>query len=159
MAYVGETQWHGLGQQVPADVDAPTMIAATKLDWQVHKKPAPGARKINGDPPKYDRYLIVRDPVGEEPDEVALGFVRSGYEPLQNDEAFAFFAPFIEDHWAQFHTAGALHRGERVWVLARLRGDILIGGTDIVQKFLLLSNSHHGSGASVDRASLAGRAT
>ena len=46
--------------------------------------------------------------------------VGSGYEPLQNTEAFKFFEPFIEGKYAEFHTAGALGNGERVWVLVKL---------------------------------------
>ena len=147
MAYVGEQPWHRLGRQVPANVSAAEMISAANLNWQVHKKPAPGARKIKHEPETYDRYLIVREPVGEEKEGVALALVSRGYQPLQNDEAFSFFAPFIENEWAEFHTAGALHQGQRIWVLARFIGDIVISDTDVVQKFLLLSNSHDGSGA------------
>src|SRR5689334_13686469 len=120
MAYVGEQPWHGLGQRVPPNVGAATMIQAAKLNWQVHKQPAPGARLIDDHQSVYDRYLILRDPVDQEIDKVALALVRKGYQPLQNIEAFEFFAPFIENKWAEFHAAGALHRGERIWVLARL---------------------------------------
>ena len=62
----------------------------------------------------------MRRPVGNEKNEVALGMVGSGYEPLQNTEAFKFFEPFIEGKYAEFHTAGALGNGERVWVLVKL---------------------------------------
>jgi phage/plasmid-like protein (TIGR03299 family) len=147
MAYVGDEAWHGLGQRVPANVSAAAMVKAANLDWQVRKQPAPGARRIAGDPPIYDRYLVIRDRVGGEIDDVALALVGKSYEPLQNSEAFAFFAPFIDNKWAEFHTAGALRRGERVWVLARLVGDIVIGGDDTIERFLLLANSHDGSGA------------
>jgi phage/plasmid-like protein (TIGR03299 family) len=73
--------------------------------------------------------------------------VGSGYEPLQNRDAFSFFTPFIENKWAEFHTAGALRQGERVWVLARVRGDIVVGRDDTIERLLLLSNSHDGSAA------------
>jgi phage/plasmid-like protein (TIGR03299 family) len=95
----------------------------------------------------YDRNLIVRDPVGGEKEGVVLGLVGSRYVPVQNTEAFAFFEPFIANHWASFHTAGALGNGERVWVLAQLSDKILVAGDDVIDKFLLLSNTHDGSGA------------
>ena len=153
MAYVGsipgETPpWHGLGKIVPPDVTAEEMIVAANLDWAVWKQPAPGAQLRTPNPKTYDRYLVMRQPVG--PDEqcpVALGMVTSAYEPVQNRDAFAFFEPFIRNRWASFNTAGALGNGERIWVLARLAGDIEIGPDDIVQRYLLLSTSHHGKGA------------
>lgn len=147
MAYVGEEPWHGLGRRVPAHVGAADMIEAANLNWRVHKEAAPGARQIKDDPPVHDRYLILRDPVGDETTKVALALVGRGYQPLQNSEAFEFFGPFVENKWAEFHTAGALRQGERVWVLARLHGDLIVADDDVVQRFLLLSNSHDGSGA------------
>ncbi len=146
MAYVGELPWHGLGQRVPASVSAEEMIDAANLDWEVRKVRAPGARLIDDNPPTYDRYMIVREPVGQETEDVVLAIVGKRYELLQNREAFSFFAPFIENEWAEFHTAGALGRGERIWVLARFAGDIVIDD-DRIERYLLLSSSHDGSAA------------
>lgn len=153
MGYVGaipgETPpWHGLGQIVPPNVTAEEMIVAANLDWTVRKVPAPGAKLRKRNPEIYDRYLVMRDPVGlDEQCCVALGMVTGAYEPVQNREAFAFFEPFVQNGWASFNTAGALDNGERVWVLARLVGDISVGPDDIVHRYLLLSTSHHGKGA------------
>ena len=147
MAYVGKPPWHGLGEEVPEGADAKKMCSAAGLDWRVTKEPVPGARIINRKTKAYDRYLVARDPVGDEKSPVAFGLVTRRYELLQNTEAFAFFEPFIESRFASFHTAGALGNGERVWVLAKLNGDMTIAPGDDVQRFLLLSNSHDGSAA------------
>ena len=147
MAFVGDVPWHGLGQAVASTVTAREMCRAAELDWEVRKEPAPGARIVDERRGLHDRYLILRDRVGKERDEVALGMVGSGYEPLQNTEAFRFFEPFIEGKYARFHTAGALGNGERIWVLVKLNERIVIGNDDIVDRFLLLSSSHDGRGA------------
>jgi phage/plasmid-like protein (TIGR03299 family) len=73
--------------------------------------------------------------------------VGHGYEILQNDKAFEFFEPFIVSRAARFETAGALRDGERVWVLAKLADPIRVIGDDVVDRYLLLSNSHDGRGA------------
>lgn len=147
MAYVGSVPWHGLGKQVPSTVTADEMCKAAGLDWPVKKLLAPGARLVDPRKNLYDRYLVLRDPIFPDKELVALGMVGAGYEPLQNTEAFAFFEPFVNNKYAQFHTAGALGNGEKVWVLAKLNNQIVIQEDDVVDRFVLLSNSHNGSGA------------
>jgi phage/plasmid-like protein (TIGR03299 family) len=147
MAFVGNVPWHGLGRQVPPTVTASEMCRAAGLDWKVTKVPAPGARIVDATKELHDRYLVLREAIQLERDPVALGMVGLDYEPLQNTDAFAFFGPLVENKYAQFHTAGALGNGEKVWVLAKLAEQIIIKGDDIVDRFVLLSNSHNGRGA------------
>ena len=147
MAFMGDTPWHGLGTSVPPDVSAAEMISAANLNWKVRKEPAPGARLIDEKKEHYDRYVMKRDLVGTEKEAVTLAIVGRAYEPLQNTDAFKFFEPFIEDKWAKFHSAGALGNGERVWVLAQLNEQIVVGNDDAIDRYLLLSNTHDGSGA------------
>jgi len=147
MAWVDELPWHRLGTQVSSSVTAREMIKVANLDWNVALSPAPGARRIRRGQHVYDRYLVWRDPVGKEKNRAVLGSVGNRYVPLQNRDAFSFFEPFIQNGWATFHTAGALGNGERVWVQAKLSGQIVILDDDTVDKFLLLSSSHDGSGA------------
>jgi phage/plasmid-like protein (TIGR03299 family) len=145
MAFVGEVPWHGLGTSVSASVTAAEMVEAANLGWAVNVKPAPGARLIDEKRKIYDRYLIIRNHTGGE--EAVLGLVGRRYVPLQNADAFSFFDPFIRNRWATFHTAGALGNGQRVWVLAKLSGQIRVGDGDTIDRYLLLSNTHDGSGA------------
>jgi phage/plasmid-like protein (TIGR03299 family) len=145
MAYVGQVPWRGLGKAVPADATAQRMIVAAGLGWKVAKVPAPGAKDDGKG--RYNRYLIVREPTAYEFQDVVLGVVGHGYEILQNDKAFEFFEPFIASHAARFETAGALRDGERVWVLAKLADPICVVEGDVVDRYLLLSNSHDGRGA------------
>lgn len=141
MGFVGEPPWHGLGSRVDSGVSARGMLRAANLDWLVEKGPPPGVLRGN----EQGRYMIWREPVGSEMDCVGLAFVGEAYEPVQNAQAFEFFDPFVEQNWVEFHTAGALGKGERVWVLARLKDRMVVGPDDEVDRFLLLSNSHDGS--------------
>lgn len=147
MAYVGDVPWHGLGNKVSPTIDALGMIREAGLDWRVWKQPAPGARLVPRGQAIYDKYMVMRDPTPEEAVPVALGFVGGGYQELQNHDAFRFFEPFIDEGYAQFHTAGALDNGQRVWVMAKLKEQIIVGGNDAIDRYLLLSNSHDGSSA------------
>lgn len=162
MAYVGDEPWHGLGKPVPSDVTAQEMIKAAGLDWLVEKRPARGASVIWARKPahltpgvvippdaevRYNRYELVRPPYDGQPNETVLGIVTDRYEPLQNRDAFAFFDPIVDQERAFFETAGALGDGERIWVMAKMPGDIEVVRGDTCHKYLLLSNTHNGRGS------------
>jgi phage/plasmid-like protein (TIGR03299 family) len=137
MFWTGETPWHGLGRELP---DCPTVadaIAAGGLDWEVELVPL-----VTGDRHQDAPARAVR----RAGDGSVLGVVGRGYQPLQNRDAFAWFQPLLDAGLAALHTGGSLCGGRKVWVLARIeRGPVVVGGDDVVQKFLLLSNSHDGT--------------
>ena len=123
--------WHDLGIRLDHPKTAREAIEMAGLNYTVVKKPLlsrPGA------------YITVRTDNGD-----ILGVVDSGYKPIQNIDAFTFFDSLIAEDEATYETAGVLGKGERIWILARLSGDINVHGNDIVSKYLLLTNSHDGS--------------
>ena len=143
MMYVGRAPWHGLGQELDHPATAEEAISAASLDWEVAKQPlyAGGegfAYRVDG------KFAIVpTDRWGSEECPV-FGIVGTDYTPLQNRDAFRFFDPIVGEEAAIYHTAGALGDGERIWILAKLRGSIKVADQDISDKYLLLSNSHDG---------------
>jgi phage/plasmid-like protein (TIGR03299 family) len=73
-----------------------------------------------------------------------LGLVGNEYTPMQNRQAFGFFDQVVGTGEITYETAGALGNGERVWILARVKDDILVKGKDVLEQYLLLSNGHAG---------------
>jgi len=144
MFYVGQTPWHGLGKALDSPATAAEAIKASNLGWNVWKEQLyvkQGDKHIQVN----NRFAIMRPKQGNESDDVALGIVGKEYVPLQNSEAFAFFDHIVGRNEAIYHTAGALGKGERIWVLAKLPDSIQVVGDDISDKYLLLSNSHDGT--------------
>ena len=136
MFSVRETPWHKLGVVLP---DAPKIPEAMKfagLDWEVGLKPLV---TVDGEP-------VTHKATYRKSDGKILGCVGPTYEPLQNADAFGFFAPFLDAGEAQLETAGSLRGGTRVWVLASLNlSPSVIRPGDEVKKFALLSHSHDGT--------------
>lgn len=139
MMYVDQVPWHGLGQRLDAPATAQEAIAAAGLDYDV----ALAELSTTDGIPVPQKRAVIRTDTND-----VLGVVGSNYVPVQNRQAFAFLDAIAADGGLRYHTAGALRRGERIWLLAKLPGQIRVRSSeDISQKYLLLSNSHDGSSA------------
>jgi phage/plasmid-like protein (TIGR03299 family) len=147
MMYVGETPWHKLGQKLNNPATSEEAIVAAGLDYQVEKRALyinPSSGNVREVP---NHFATVRMDTM-----TPLGVVGARYTPIQNRDAFRFFDALVGEGEAIYHTAGVLGKGEQIWIMAKLPGYIKVGGNDIVDKYLLLTNSHDGS--SVVRAKL-----
>ena len=139
MAFYGETPWHELGTRLDNPATAAEAIAAAGLDYEVELTRLETVDGI----PVPQRRAVVRTDTSE-----AIGVVGRGYVPVQNQECFGFLDAVVSEGGLRYHTAGALGKGERIWLLAKLPDQIQIkNSADVVDKFLLLSNSHDGSAA------------
>ena len=146
MMYAGQVPWHGLGTPLKKPATAAEAIRAASLDWEVVKTPL-HLKQHKRYQVVADRFAMVRADQLKQKMPRVLGIVGKDYTPLQNREAFNWFDPIVGRDAAVYHTAGALGDGERVWILAKLPGEIRVVGDDITDKYLLLCNSHDGSGS------------
>lgn len=136
MFYTREKPWHGLGvrvEEAPASADALRMAG---LDWEVLQE---SIYTDTGD--KISGYKAnVRST-----DRKVLGVVTDRYKVIQNSEAFEFTDTLIGSG-VRYETAGSLSDGKKVWLLARLPREYIIGG-ERISPYLVFSNTHDGSGA------------
>lgn len=135
MMYVREKPWHGLGtmvQEAPTSADA---LRLAGLDWRVEQKPVftEGGILI----PNYKANI-------RDSDESVLGIVTDRYKVVQNAEAFEFTDSLIGGD-VHYETAGSLHNGRKIWMLAQLPDTELVG--DKTETYLCFTNTHDGSGA------------
>ena len=136
MAYAGEVPWHGLGKQVLPDLSPEQMLYEAGLDWSVEKVPA--FAEVNGEKVAVGKSALVRSS-----DSKVLDVVGDDWNPVQNAEAFGFFADFVSEGNMEMHTAGSLKGGQMVWALAKVKDESFeLFGDDRVDSYLLFSNPH-----------------
>ena len=111
MAYAGEVPWHGLGKEVLPDLTPEQMLYEAGLDWSVSKIPA--FAEVNGEKVAVGKSALVRSS-----DDKVLDVVGDDWNPVQNAEAFGFFADFVGEGNMEMHTAGSLNGGKMVWALS-----------------------------------------
>lgn len=148
---VKEKAWHGLGQTVRDYPTSREAIAFAGLDYRVEKRKLftydnqnlfGNADTIapNIEVPNY--YATVRSDT-----EDVLGVVGKDYEVVQNVDAFAFFDAIASSDGIQYETAGALGKGERIFITAKLPGYIKVANDELIEKYLFLTTSHDGYGS------------
>jgi phage/plasmid-like protein (TIGR03299 family) len=143
MMYVGETPWHGLGHYVGDEpISSKEAIVAAGLDWTVEK------RKLWAENPASEPSIEIDTHVAivRATDNQKLGIVGASYVPVQNRDSFEFTDALVDEGLMRYHTAGSLRNGQRIWLLGKIgQSDIL--PKDVLDRYLLLWNTHDGSGA------------
>ncbi|MDB8774048.1 MULTISPECIES: DUF932 domain-containing protein [unclassified Ruminococcus] len=136
MFYTREKPWHGLGIMVAEAPNSKDALRLAGLNWKVLQEPVYTENKelIQG----YKANVRGSD-------RKVLGVVTDRYKVIQNEEAFAFTDALLGEG-IRYETAGSLQEGRRVWMLARLPREFIIGG-ERISPYMVFSNTHDGSGA------------
>lgn len=151
---VQEKAWHGLGQIVENYPTSAEAIDYAGLNYNVEKRPL-FTYDTENHKGNQDRDIII--PEIEVPDyyatirtdnEQVLGVVGKEYEIIQNSDAFSFFDAIVGGkEGILYETAGALGKGEKIFITAKLPGYIRVGSDDLIEKYLFLTTSHDGYGS------------
>lgn len=110
------------------------------LDWQVGLTPVLASMPTLGISSPVPRARAVVRMDTKQP----LSVVGNRFRPIQNAQAFSFFDHLVGKRKAVYESAGSCDRGRRVWIQAKLPGDLWITREDNVEKYLLLTMLHGG---------------
>jgi len=133
MAYVGDVPWHGLGTKVNPDLTPDQFQKVAGLDWTVEKQPlmTPNGVKVP------NKEALVRSS-----DNSVLDVLGTGWNPVQNSEAFEFFHDYVMAGDMEMHTAGSLKGGQMVWALAKTKESFELFNGDVTDNYFLFTNPH-----------------
>lgn len=138
MAFVGNTPWHGLGQELQQDASIEQWRVAAGMDWNIESAPV----RFEADGPNGDLFRMEGQNVLFRSDTKApLSVVSDRYKPVQPREVLDFFKDLVEESGFRLHTAGTLFGGKRLWALAETGRFAEVTQGDGIGGFLLLSTS------------------
>lgn len=136
MFYTREKPWHRLGTLVAESPTSEDALHLAGLDWKVEQEEV--RTQFNEIIPGYKANI-------RNTDRKVLGVVTDRYKVIQNTEAFAFTDELLGEG-VRYETAGALQDGRKIWLLAHLPQEYIIGG-ERISPYLVFSNTHDGSGS------------
>jgi len=123
-------------------------MAASRLDWTATLRPLVthvprGEFGLTVKVPVPGHFAVVRDD-----DAAPLAVVGNRYQIVQNAEVFGAVDPLVQSGRLSITAAGEYKGGRRIWLLCEINGaNAEISDGDKVQRYLLLTNTHDGSGA------------
>jgi phage/plasmid-like protein (TIGR03299 family) len=143
---VKEKAWHGLGQIISDYPNSAEALTYAGLGYKVEKRNLYTHYEDGNPLPDIkvpDFYATMRMDNGE-----VLGVVGKDYQVVQNVEAFSFFDAIVGGRdGILYETAGALGKGERIFITAKLPDYIKVGRNDCIEKYIFLTTSHDGFGS------------
>ncbi len=136
--------WHGLGRCIEHAATSADAIGLAGLDWAVHHW---SVRAFDPEHHSTDAGIPATVAIVNTDTRAVLGVVARRYRVFHNREAFDFMDALVGDELAMDETAGSLHGGRRVWMLARIPAEYRAGPGDLVRPYVLLTNTHDGTQA------------
>jgi phage/plasmid-like protein (TIGR03299 family) len=134
--------WHGFGTVVSEAQTSVDALRIAGLDWTVALTDLAAIMPDGSHQPIDTHRATMRTDTGK-----ALGAVGLRYQPLQNRDAFAWMDEVVGEQLAIWETCGSLRGGKDVWMLAKLPGNLEVCDRDVLDKYVLITNNHAGTGA------------
>jgi phage/plasmid-like protein (TIGR03299 family) len=148
MAYVGDTPWHGLGQQLSRQQPLEVWRQQAGMDWHIESSPvrfiADGAGHLGSIHTFPEQKVLYRSDT-----RAPLSVVSQRYKVVQPEEVLEFYRDLTEYAGYELETAGVLKGGRKFWALAHSGLGTALKGQDQVNAYLLLATSCDGSLATV----------
>lgn len=144
MAYVGETPWHQLGNQLPAKQPIEVWAQKAGMDWNICETPVRYMTETAGPLGSIlsfdDQKVLYRSDT-----KAPLSVVSQRYQVVQPKAVLEFYRDLTEVSGFELETAGVLKEGKKFWALAKTGKETALKGKDVVKGYILLATSCDGT--------------
>src|SRR5690554_1105276 len=144
MAYVGQTPWHGLGNELTSNQPLEVWARQAGLDWQIEESPVRFVTNSGGTLGEIlsypDSKVLYRSDT-----KAPLSVVGNRFKVVQPEEILEFYRDLTEVSGFELETAGVLKGGRKMWALARTGQSGVLKGNDQTNAYVLLATACDGT--------------
>lgn len=144
MAYVGDTPWHGLGNQLSQNQPLEVWAQQAGMDWRIESSDVSYmAKNDRGQSiilPYEEQRVLYRSDT-----HAPLSVVSQRYQEVQPKEILEFYRDLTEQSGFELETAGVLKGGKKFWALARTGQSTALKGKDVSNGYILLATACDGT--------------
>lgn len=144
MAFVGQTPWHGLGNQLSPHRPIEVWAQQAGMDWRIESSNvsymAKNERGQNILMPYEEQRVLYRSDT-----HAPLSVVSQRYQEVQPKEILEFYRDLTEQSGFELETAGVLKGGRKFWALARTGQSAALKGKDVSNGYILLATACDGT--------------
>ncbi|MCU4337984.1 DUF932 domain-containing protein [Acinetobacter dispersus] len=144
MAYVGQTPWHGLGNQLTPKQPIEVWAQQAGMDWRIESSNvsymAENHKQQNLILPYQEQRVLYRSDT-----HAPLSVVSQRYQEVQPMEILEFYRDLTEQSGFQLETAGVLKGGKKFWGLAKTGQTSALKGKDVSNGYILLATACDGT--------------
>lgn len=144
MAYVGDTPWHGLGNQLTQNQPIEIWAQQAGMDWRIESSDvsymAQNERGQSIIMPYEEQRVLYRSDT-----HAPLSVVSQRYQEVQPMEILEFYRDLTEQSGFELETAGVLKGGKKFWALARTGQSTALKGKDVSNGYILLATACDGT--------------
>ena len=144
MAYVGDTPWHGLGNQLTQNQPIEVWAKQAGMDWRIESSDvsymAQNERGQSIIMPYEEQRVLYRSDT-----HAPLSVVSQRYQEVQPMEILEFYRDLTEQSGFELETAGVLKGGKKFWALARTGQSAALKGKDVSNGYILLATACDGT--------------
>ncbi len=144
MAYIGETPWHGLGNQLTQNQPIEVWAQQAGMNWRIESSHvsymAQNDRGQSIIMPFEEQRVLYRSDT-----HAPLSVVSQRYQEVQPKQILEFYRDLTEQSGFELETAGVLKGGKKFWALARTGQSAALKGKDVSNAYILLATACDGT--------------
>jgi len=144
MAFVGQTPWHGLGNQLTPNQSIEVWAQQAGMDWRIETSDVRYmAQNIRGQDiilPFEEQRVLYRSDT-----HAPLSVVSQRFQEVQPMEILNFYRDLSEQSGFELETAGVLKGGKKFWALAKTGQSAALKGKDVSNGYILLATACDGT--------------